>query len=373
MSKRRLLLGLGASCVVAALALAFIEPEGERAAHAAAAPETLGPSVALVATLPGAELSSLYVVDAGRAAAPPPVATFAHAPDAVVRAALVPNTPFVLATADTEVSSDRSFDASLFRLEPHAPPIVLTDRVVHASRPLVTAAGRVFVSRGKPGPALEGRMRVDALTIEEVDLETGKTRVVHAEDALLLFLAGSTEREILLYRVFPDKADVVAVDPDTFATRFILKSLPPFARDFSTDASGDKLVFQDRSETDARAWVVDEVEVATGKKSRLFSSASMTLAPAVLPNGGVLYNPPGRGLETLDAEARVASPLGPGVDVVAASTGDAHFLAALHTQPSALPVPFVLDTQTGKVALLPAPRGTRIAIAGFSTQNGGAR
>ena len=372
MLTRKILLGLGASCVAAALAVAAPDPEGAAPAHAAAPPEIHGPRVALFATFPGAELTSLYLVQAGGGADPAPVATFGHLPGAVVRGAVVPGTPYVLATADTTPTRDGSFNASLFRLQPHTPPEVLVDRIVYASRPLVTPAGRVFVSRGSPGPALEGRLRVDPLTIDEVDLATGQTRAVHAEQGHLLFLAGATAREIVLYRVLPDHADIVAIDPDSGAVRSMVKNLPPFARDFSIDARGQKLVFQGRHETNSRTWVVDEIDLASGRARRLFSSPSMTLAPAVLPSGGILYNPPGRGLSTLDAEARLAGPLGPGVDLVAAATADSRWLAALHTLPSALPVPFLVDTQSGVAKVLPAPRGSRVAIAGFYPEDGGA-
>ncbi|MDI3291519.1 hypothetical protein [Polyangium sp. 15x6] len=372
MFTRKLLLGLGASCVAVALAFAAVEPQGTKAAHAAAPPEVRGPRVAVLATFPGAEHTSLYLVQAGGGADPAPVATFAHLPDAAVRAAVVPGTPYVLATADTTPSRDASFNASLFRLRPHAPPEALVDRVVHASRPLVTSAGRIFVSRGRAGTEIEGRLRVDPLTVDEVDLSTGKTRAVHAEHGHLLFLAGAAGKEIVLYRVLPHHADVVAVDPDTGAVRSIVKNLPPFARDFSIDAGGKKLVFQGRHETDSRTWVVDEIDLASGHARRLFSSPSMTLAPAVLPSGGVLYNPPGRGLSTLDAEARIAGPLGPGVDLVAAATTDSRWIAALHTQPSSLAIPFLVDATTGVASALPAPRGSRVTIAGFYPANGGA-
>ncbi|MRG95467.1 hypothetical protein [Polyangium spumosum] len=372
MLTRKFLLGLGASCVVVALAFAAYGPEVAAPAHAAAPPEVRGPRVALLATFPGAEHSALYLVQAGGGADPAPVATFSHLPDATVRAAVVPDTPFVLATADSTPGRDASFNASLFRLRPHAPAEVLVDRVVHASRPLVAPTGRVFVSRGRPGPDLEGRLRVDPLTVDEVDMTTGKTRAVHGAHGHLLFLAGATAREIILYRVLPDRADLVAVDPDAGAVRPLVKNLPPFARDFSIDAAGKKLVFQNRHETNSRTWVVDELDLTTGRARRLFSSPSMSLAPAVLPSGGVLYNPPGRGLSTLDAEARIAGPLGPGVDLVAAATADSRFIAALHTQPSALPVPFLVDTKTGAASVLPAPRGSRVAIAGFYLENGGA-
>jgi len=373
MQTRRILLGLGAASVAAALAFVPTAPRGPSHAQAAVLPEARGPRVALVATRPGAELSSLYLVRAGEPGDPAPVATFGHLADAVVRAAVLPGSDVVLATADTTPGRDASFNASLFRLTPHAPPVTLVDRVVHASRPLVTRAARIFISRGAAGPEVDGQMRIDALSIEEVNGSTGQTRVVHAADGYLLFLVGAAGREIVLYRVLPKGADLVAVDPDSGALRPILKSMPPFARDFSIDAAGQRVVFQNRHESDAQTWVIEEVDLASGHKNRLFSSPSMALAPALLPKGSLLYNPPGRGLSTLDAEMRVSSPLGAGVDVVAASTADERWIAALHTQPSALSVPFVLETTSGAAAVLPAPSGVRVEIAGITTENGGAR
>lgn len=373
MLPRRLLLGLGVSCLALAAALAYPPRDGERTAHAAAKPEAKGPRTALVATRPGAELSSLYVVRAGDSENLAPVATFNHLPDATVRAAVVPGAEIVLATADTTLTRDPSFNASLFRLTPHAPPETLVDRVVHASRPLVTRAARIFVARGIAGNEVEGQMRIDALAIDEVNASTGQTQSIHAANALFLHIVGEAGREIVLYRVFPDHADIVGVDPDSMAVRVIEKSIPPFARDFSIDAEGRTIVLQNRHETDARTWVVDRIDVATGKTQRLFASPSMTLAPSILPRGSVLFNPPGRGLSALEAPHHVAGPLGPGVDVVAASTPDEVFVAALHTQPSAFATPFLVETTTGAAIVLPAPNESRIALAGFFPESGGAR
>ena len=66
-----------------------------------------------------------------------------------------------------------------------------------------------------------------------------------------------------------------------------------------------------------------------------------------------------------------AAPLGEGVALVRAVSGDGGWVAALHTVAGQLPVPFAIDTRTGKAAALPAPSGVRIEIAGFV--NGGAK
>jgi hypothetical protein len=373
MNTRRLLLGLGVALVAPLLLLGSQETSGTTSALAAVAPAPHGPRVALLATFPGALHTSLYLVHAGETAPPAPVATFGHLPDATVRAALIPGTTTALVTADTTPTRDASFNASLFRLAPHTPPETLVDRVVHASRPLVTPAGRVFVARGVAGPELDGKLRVDALTIDEIDISTGAARTVHAVQGHLTFLAGLAGHELVVYRVLPGHADIVAIDPDTGAVRPVLSTLPPFARDFSIDAAGARLVFQNRHEADSRTWVIDEVTLANGKTRRLYQSASMTMAPALLPGGGVLFNPDGAGLHALDTEAPLRGPLGPGVDVHAGLSADGAHLLALHTVAGALPVPFVIETKSGAASVLPAPSGARIAIAGILPGEGGAR
>jgi hypothetical protein len=266
---------------------------------------------------------------------------------------------------------DLSFAASLFRLAPHRPPERLCDRVVHASRPLVTASGRVFVSRGRAGQEIEGRFRIDDLTIDEIDPATGATRTVLSFAGYLTFLAGAHGAEIFVYRVGDGGADLVGVDPDSGAMRRIVDLLP-FARDFSVDGRTGAMVMQERDEHDARAWVIDRVDLATGARTRLHRSASASLAPFAWPGGGIALSESGRGL-SLQGGTRplAAAPLGDGVDVVRDVSTDGAWVAALHTVAGQLPVPFAVDTRTGAAAALPAPGGVRIEIAGFVS--GGAR
>lgn len=372
MLHRKLLLGLGVSCLALASALVWPEHDGQGAAHAAANPTPRGPRVALLATRPGAELSSLFIVRAGQSDDPVPVATFPHLADATVRAAVLPGVETVLATADTAPTRDASFNASLIRLVPHTPPQVLINQVVHASRPLITRAGRVFVSRGVAGIEVEGQMRLDDLTIDEINVSTGQPHTIHAQNAFLLFLCGEAGREIVLYRVLSDHADIIAVNPDTSEVRTIAKNIPPFARDFSIDAAGQKVVFQNRDALDSHSWVIDQIEIESGQQTRLFSSPNMAMAPVLLPKGSVLYNPEARGLSVLQAPLHVESPLGAGVDLVLTASADERFLGALHTRPSAFSTPFLVDTQDSRAFVLPAPAESRITLAGFFPEEGGA-
>ena len=368
---RRLLLPAAAAAGTALAIAAAPRPE-LRPAFAGEPRVVAGPTVALRATPPGGAHTSLYLARAGdTATAAAPVATFTHLEGAAVRGAVVPGTDTVMAAADTTPGRDLSFAASLFRVAPHRPPELLCDRVVHASRPLVTTAGRVFVSRGVAGPPLPDAYRIDALTVDEVDPATGAARAVHAFHGHLVFLAGAFGHELVLYRVGPAGADLTAVDPDSGAARPIALLLP-FARDFSIDAGAGALVFQERDERDARAWTIDRIDLTTGARTHLHTGASMSLAPFAWPGGGVAYNPEGRAGLTLLGGARplAEAPLGAGVDGVEAVSADGAWIAARHTVAGKLPVPFAVDTMTGAAAALAAPTGTRLEIAGFVTGGG---
>jgi len=377
MRSRRFLLPAGAALLgAAALALPGLRRD---APHVALQPAfagdpraAAGPAVALLATPPGGAHTSLYVVRPGEAAATlAPVATLTHLEGAAVRGAVVPGSDVVVVAADTAPTRDASFAASLFRIAPHQPPQLLCDRVVHASRPLVTAAGRVFVSRGAAGPPAGGAMRVDDLSVDEIDPATGAARTVHAFSGYLTFLAGARGAEIFVYRIGAGGADLAGVDADTGAAR-VITPLLPFARDFSIDEAAGAVVFQERDEQDRSVWTVDRVDLATGARTRLHRSASMSLAPFAWPGGGVALSTNGRaGLALLGGAGRLQpAPLGEGVDFVRAASAGGAWVAALHPVAGRLPVPFAVDTRTGAAAALAAPPGARVEIAGFV--NGGA-
>ncbi|MEP7120209.1 MAG: hypothetical protein ABJE95_04825 [Byssovorax sp.] len=359
-----------ASIVAGAVGLALSERAFAPPVAAQASVAASGPLVALLLTRPGAGSTSLAIARAGASTTPTPVARFEHADAAVVKGAVVPGTSVVLAVADTTATRDLSFASSLFRVEPHRPAERLCDDVVYASRPLVTATGRVFVSRGTAGPepvAPKLAGREDALTIDEIDLVTGAARTVHSFAGYLAFLAGEHAREILVYRVGATGADLVGVDPDTGNVRVIAPSMLPFARDFSVDPARGAVVLQERDERDARTWVVDRLDLATGARTRLATSSSMSLAPSVWPGGGVAYAPDSRGgLTLIGREMKpIHAPTGDGVDQVQALSRDGAWVAALHTRPGELPIAFAIEAATGRTLALPTSTGARVAIAGF--------
>jgi hypothetical protein len=364
-----------ASITAFALGLALSEHAFAPPVEARASVAASGPVVALLLTRPGAGYTSLLLARAGESAAPTPVARFDHEDGAAVKGAILPGTSVVLAVADTAATRDLSFASSLFRVEPHRPAERLCDGVVHASRPLVTAAGRVFVSRGVAGSepaAAKNEGREDALTIDEIDPATGGARPVHSFAGYLAFLAGEHGREILIYRVGAGGADLIGVDPDTGTTRVIAPSMLPFARDFSVDPARGAVVFQERDERDSRTWVIDRMDLATGARTRLAASSSMSLAPSVWPGGGVAYAPDSRGgLTLIGREMKpIHAPAGDGVDQVQALSRDGAWVAALHTRPGELPVAFAIEAASGRTLALPNAAGARVAIAGFVAEGG---
>jgi hypothetical protein len=295
------------------------------AASAAAEP------VALLATEPQGTETALYLVEPG-GVLPAPAARFDHLPGASVQAAVVPGARVVVAVADRTPSRDLSFASALVKLAPGAEPVWLCDRVVVASRPLVHG-GKALVARGRPGAAREGEQRIDELTVDEIDLDTGRARTLHAMRGHLLHLAGARGRDVFVYRVRPDGADVVAVGPS--GTRVVIPSLPPYARDFSVDENG-ALVFQNLE--DGR-WRVRRA----GAAEPLEVKDDVRRAPVAWPRGRV----------TLSSTRRVL-----------AVSSDRRRAAALESRPGFFPLPLVVD-ETGAERPLPWPPGRRVTIAGF--------
>lgn len=374
MRPRFLLAGLGVAAVTAALALSTGEVQTAPAHAAPPAGDTATPPrVALLATEPGATTTTLHLAQLGAADPGAPVASLEHLQDPAIRGAVLPGTDVALVTADATPGRDLYFNAALFRVQPGAPSARLCDQLPHASRPLLTPSSRIFISRGVAGPAPspgpDGRlaMRVDALSIDEVDLATGATRVVHTLAGYHLFLAAAWKDEIIVYRVFPSGADIVAVDPDTGAARK-LADVPPFARSFSIDEAAGALVFQERHEADPRTWVIDRLDLATGARTRLLESPHIALAPHAWPGGGLAYTQDrrlGLTVEGAPVSTRVRGPMGAGAAAVQAVSPDGAWVGVLHQADRGLPVPYALRSSTGELAAIPAPPGARVFVAGF--------
>ena len=376
-SSQRALVALGCCAVAVTCWLGLsVEPSAAQPppSDGTSTPDVFGPAppVALVATIPGAAESRLYVALPGQAL-PPPVLEFHHLPGGSLRAAVWSGAPVVLATAPTTPGRDRSFDGGLYRLDPNTGVKRLCTNLAHASRPLISPTGRVFVARGAAGPppATEGRMRIDELTVDEVDPHSGAITTVHQTTGYLAHLAGWHDGRVLIYRVGPATADIVAVSPDTGKTEILLASLPPFARDFSVDPVTPRLVYRGRHQSDARRWVVDALDLSTGSQTRLYDGVSFSLAPHVWPGGSLAINPRRGGLRLIGSSDPIASPLGPGVDVIRSLSNTERYVVFLHTVQGSLPVPSVIDRKSGATRRLAAPPGTRVAIAGLVSSTGG--
>lgn len=224
-----------------------------------------------------------------------PVARVELAEGSPLLGSLLPGTRTVIATGVVQPRGDLSFGSALFRLEAGKPTTQLIDRVVYGSRPLISSEGRVFVSRGKMGPALTGAMRVDALTIEEINPATGVNRVVLSTSGWAAFLAGSVGRELVIYEIAPSGARLLLVHVDTLAQRSLI-TVEPSAHDFVVDARRNRVLFTQR---DGDGFRVDAVSLGDGASSTLARGTEVTLLPAVLADGRVLISGgAGKGLQT---------------------------------------------------------------------------
>jgi hypothetical protein len=290
------------------------------------------PQVALLSTAPEGEVTELRFQPLGDPRLAVPVAKLTHVQGETVLGALIPGTRRVVATAVTEPRKDLSFASSLFLLEPNKPARVLCDRVSLSSRPLVTAEGRVFIQRGH---ATEDR--IDGLSIDEVDLRTGRTREVITFKGFITFLAGAVGRELIVYRVGPKGADLVAVHADALGVRVLLPSMEPLARDFAVSADNKSIVYTQGDSATGR-WYVEKLDLQTLVHSRLAEGSTMALLPTPLPDGRIAFAPEqGAGLKDLTGKT-VLEPGGPGFERVRAFTKK-KVAVGLHEIPGDFPTP----------------------------------
>jgi hypothetical protein len=190
----------------------------------------------------------------------------AHLPGAVVRTARLPSGALA-AVADRAPGRDRSWGSSLLYAEGTRAPVELADRVYYASRPLVTATGLLVVERGRPGPELPGRVRVDELTVDVVDPATGAARTLFATTGFEAHLAALAGDEVIVYLVQPGVASLRAIDWRSGRERVILPSLPPYAHDFAVD--GGALVVHNRDDVRRDLLTTERVDLGNGNRTRL--------------------------------------------------------------------------------------------------------
>lgn len=331
---------------------------------------TSPPEVALVVTQPWASESSLHFVHASDTTLPKPLVRFTHEPDAEVKSVVLPGQRRVLAVVQLFPAKDESWASGLLRLSENEAPVMLADRVYHATRPWVTPQGRVFVQRGMAGPepteadALAGKLRTDVLTVEEINPLTGQAHVVHATTGYVAFIAGSVGEELLLYRVRAEGADLVAVNMNNKNVRELMSSLVPMARDFQVDEQNNAL-WLTQADIPSSQFSVWKIDVRSGERQKKATGRLPSLSPSRWPGQDFVYNPDGRGW-TLSSGQPLA-PLGRGIDSVRAFSADEAWVLGVHAKESDFFKPFVMRVgqREPQTWVLPVPTGLRSDVAGF--------
>jgi hypothetical protein len=287
----------------------------------------------------------------------PVVARVRHDEGSGVRGALLPGTHAVMLVAHLEQARDASWASSLVRLEEGALPRVLADGLAVGSAPLVTAEGRVFVSRGKAGAVTE-RLRVDALSIDEVNPATGALRTIFAAKGSLLFLAGALGRELVVYAIDELGGRLLAVHADTLAVRTLKERFAPLAHDFAIE--GRRVVFTLGAQGSATYRVVS---LEDGVERELARAESVALLPFPLPDGRVTWVPsPGAPVTVIGGAALFAAH--GGYDRVR-FVHDGVVLGVTEV-PSEFSRGFAVRLESGVPLPFPCPADARIELAGVA-------
>lgn len=306
------------------------------------------PEAALLCTAPQEPWTELRFQPLGTSDLAPAVARLEHVAGESVQGAVLPGRRAVVAVAVAEPRKDLSFASHLYLLEPGKAPKDLADRVLLGQRPYVSSRGRVYVVRGVPGPE-----RVDALSLDEIDLRTGKATAVHAFNGYAAFVFGELRGALAVYRITPLGGEFLTVHPDALGVT-VHHRLYPLARDFTVD--GKRGVFVYTTGDAAGRWWVEALDVSTGETRPLARGDSMALLPTVFPDGAIgVSRGRGQGLGPLLAQ-------GEGHLRVRAFVGDT--AAGLDERPDGSATPFAVDWKKGTKLTLPAPPGLRLDFAG---------
>lgn len=316
-----------------------------------------------------------------------PVAKLAHPKGAALRGAVRGDVVFVVADADAPHGT--AYDAALFRVEAGKSTRLVAD-VAHAATPVVTESGRVLVARGvdgaepTPDQAKQLKLRVDELSIDDVDPSTGSARAVWRGKGQLAFLAAAVPSadaaklggDVVVYHVTDAGASLFALDSTTGATRALAK-VAPFARDFSWDHVHGALTFVDLAAD--RATYEGHALDAAGVTRVLFRTPNEHAMPFALPSGDLALSSDGdHGLAILAAtpgtHPRLLSPLGDGSDAVTHASSDGRWVALRHTSSLTAGPPQVVafDPSSGKSVAPDVPAGHFVEPFGFSSTTGGA-
>ncbi len=376
------------TCAVAASGAAALRPAEPTAI--ANPPPALPPVDIAIVTTPhdaDARTSDVRIISIDAAGArDQTLATMPHAPGAVLRGDVLRGSRgAMVVAADEESARDRDWGSALWRVDAKGAQW-LARGLYHASRPLASVDGQVYVQRGAsgawptPSETKLGKLRTDALSIDAIDADTGRARVLHSWSGYTLHIAGEWRGELVVYRVSFEGADLVAIDRVTGAVR-VLTALVPFARDFSIDEARGALWMSNRDDRDRNVWIVARVDLATGAVVRVATEPGESLAPFALPGGAVAWTASGRkglvvagAVDPKGSALRPLAPLGAGYDAVTSASGDAVWATIAHVPSGGgYDLAAAVHVASGTPVRL-TTRDERVTVLGFvDGANGGAR
>lgn len=318
------------------------------------------PEVAVLSTQPGTGLTELRWQPVGARQLAKPLALVSHLEDATALGATLPGSRTVLVTASAEPKKDLSFASWLWALEPGQPAKVLAKNLSISTRPLVTSQGRVFVQRGVAGEAALGEPRVDALTIDEVDLRTGVLRTVYATKGFTTFLAGEHDGRLLVYVVAPTGASLVAVHPDALSVTVLSSDLGGPARDFVR--SGDLLAYA-FGDAELGTWRLATIDLSSGARVvRDGGVRDMARLPFFVRGQLGSLTAPGQALLGLEGQVLLKAQ-GPGYPHLRFVTKGG-IAIGLDERPSDFPDAFAANVETQGAVPLVTVKNARLDVAG---------
>jgi hypothetical protein len=284
----------------------------------------------------------------------------------------------VLVTAQLRPMSGHTYESQLFAVE-NGTTRPLVDGVSNASSPLVTARGTVLVQRGTDGPDVDSmqsangqglRERIDALTIDAVDIDSGRTRTVFRGAGQLAWLGCALrDDKALVYHVTTDGAFLRVIDAASGAQTTIMGPMPALARDFSYDRERDEVTFVRAASVGSAEYEIVTVPASGGAARVRLTAASEHLMPRVLREGAIAFSPaqdPGLALlERGSSAPRAMAPLGAGSDWVAAERADGRWLLVRHLDPVTRNDTFAVTTRDGARRATFTDNENPVEIVGF--------
>jgi hypothetical protein len=284
----------------------------------------------------------------------------------------------VLVTAQIRPMSGHTYESQLFALE-NGVTRPLVDGISNASAPIVTERGTVLVSRGTDGsdpdtmqsPMGQGlRERVDQLSVEAVDIDTGRTRTVFRGEGQIAWLGCALRDDrALVYHVTTNGAFLRVIDANSGAQNTIMGPMPALARDFSYDRDRDEVTFARAASIGSDEYEIVTVPASGGAARVRLRAASDHLMPRVLKDGAIAFSPAqDTGLSILArgaSAARSLAPLGAGSDWIAAERSDGQWIAVRHLDPATRNDVFVVSTRDGQRRATFTDNNDPVEIVGF--------